>query len=187
MPHPILSLRPWLVAGGLALLGCCLIGAQAWASYEQPALSHTLAVEDPPRPAPDFALPDMDGEVHRLADYRGKVLLINFWATWCPPCRREMPSMQRLYRLLGEEGFAVLAIDEFESEDEVFGFVGQLEVEPEFPILLDATSETAQAYGVRGLPSSFVLDREGRIVYRVIGGREFDHPRIVEAIRALMH
>jgi thiol-disulfide isomerase/thioredoxin len=127
----------------------------------------------------------MDGATHSLADYRGKVVLINFWATWCPPCRRELPSMEAVHQALGGEGFAVIAVNQWESPDLVFVFLGQLDTFPTFPILFDPTSAVAEAFGVRGLPTSYILDREGRIVYRAVGGREFDHPEIVAKIREL--
>ena len=156
------------------------------AQRAQPDLTTALTPVDPPRPAPDFALKDMDEKQHALRDYRGKVVLLNFWATWCPPCRREMPSMERLYRQLGEEGFVVLAVNQWEEPDHVFAYMGQLEVFPSFPILFDPESKVSQLYEVKGLPTSFIIDREGRIVYRAIGGRAFDHPEMVHAIRALL-
>jgi len=88
--------------------------------------------------AHDFALKDLEGKTQRLSQYKGKVVLVNFWATWCPPCRREMPSMERLSQKLKAEPFMVLAPDQFESFDLVFSFTGQLDPSPTFPILLDA-------------------------------------------------
>lgn len=152
----------------------------------EPELTHALTPITPPVPAPAFELEDMDGETHTLADYRGKVVLVNFWATWCPPCRRELPSMEAVHQALDDEGFAVLAVNQWESPDLVFAFLGQLETFPTFPILFDPTSTVAEAFEVRGLPTSYILDREGRIVYRAVGGREFDHPEIVSKIRELM-
>jgi thiol-disulfide isomerase/thioredoxin len=149
-------------------------------------LSHHFARIDPPRNAPDFSLPDMDGELHTLQDYRGKVVLINFWATWCPPCRREMPALERLYSKLGGEAFAVLAINQWEDADHVFAYMGDLNVIPSFPILFDPESRVAEEFGVKGLPTSFLLDRQGRVVFRAVGGRAFDHPEVEQTIRSLM-
>jgi len=115
------------------------------------------------------------------------VVLVNFWATWCPPCRREMPSMERLYQKLKGEPFVILAPNQLETFDLVFAFTGQLEPAPTFPILLDDTGKSAPAWGVKGLPASFVVDRQGRVAYRAMGGREFDHPEIVKVIRALIN
>jgi thiol-disulfide isomerase/thioredoxin len=163
--------------------------AAAGAAHAQgvdPDLSHSLTALPEPVPAPGFTLEDMDGEPHSLADYRGQVVLINFWATWCPPCRKEMPSLEALYQELKGEGFTVLALNQWESEELVFPFLGQLDVYPTFPILFDPESEIAEAYGVKGLPASFVVDPEGRVVYRALGGREFDHPEIMSTLRGLM-
>ena len=175
------------LVAALALLTCALLlSAAASAQFELPDLSHTLTRLGEPVPAPAFRLNDLDGKPHSLSDYRGKVVLINFWATWCPPCRREMPSMERLYQRLGNDRFAVLAINQWEDPDHVFAYLGQLGTFPTFPILFDRESELAQAFGVKGLPTSFILDTEGRIVYRAIGGREFDHPEVEASIRDLM-
>ncbi|HFD78779.1 MAG TPA: TlpA family protein disulfide reductase [Gammaproteobacteria bacterium] len=139
-----------------------------------------------PTAAPDFRLKDMDGEEHALSDYRGKVVMLNFWATWCPPCRREMPSMEAVYQSFKGQDFVVLAVNEWESEDHVFAFMGQLPVDPSFPILFDTDSKVAPLFGVKGLPTTVLIDRRGRIVYRAVGGRDFDHPEVREIIRALL-
>lgn len=133
--------------------------------------------------APDFTLLDLDGETHHLADYRGKVVIVNFWATWCPPCRAEMPSMQRAWEKLRNQGVVMLGIDVGEDEETVFQFLADYPVE--FPLLLDRDSRVVDAWGVRGLPTTFVVDPEGRLVYRAVGGREWDSPDLLEAIRDL--
>ena len=139
----------------------------------------------PDRPlAPDFTLTDLDGNRHRLADYRGRVLIVNFWATWCPPCRAEMPSMQRAWEQLEGEGIVILGIDVGEDEDTVFQFTADYPVE--FPLLLDRDSAVIDRWPVRGLPTTFVVDGAGRIVYQAIGGREWDDPRLLAPVRALM-
>ena len=113
-------------------------------------------------------------------------MLVNFWATWCPPCRREMPSMERLSLRLKDLPFVILAINQQESPEDVFVFTGQLDPSPTFPILFDPNSKVANAWGVQGLPASFIVDQKGRVVYRAMGGREFDHPEIAQAIRKLL-
>ncbi len=141
----------------------------------------------PERPrAPEFSLRDADGKGHRLSQHRGKVVLINFWATWCPPCRREMPSMQRAWDRLKGEDFMMLAVNVGEDEDTVFAFSFATGVTLDFPILLDRDSAAIRAWPVRALPTSFILDREGRMVYRAVGGREWDDPQLLEKIRALI-
>lgn len=168
------------------LLGCLLQASPALAQMTLPELSHELNRVEPPKKAPDFGLDDMDGERHSLADYKGKVVILNFWATWCPPCRREIPSMEAIHNAFRDEDFAILAINEWETEDHVFAFTGQLAVDPTFPILFDKESEVAQDYGVKGLPTTVFLDKKGRIVYRAVGGRDFDHPEVKKIIRGLL-
>ena len=168
------------------LLGAALsVVGSAEAALPLPEMSHTLTTLKPAKAAKNFTLPDLDGKPHKLSDYRGKVVLVNFWATWCPPCRREMPSMERLSQRLKDQPFVILAINQQEDPEQVFVFTGQLEPTPTFPILFDRTSKVAHAWGVLGLPASFIVDQRGRVVYRAMGGREFDHPEIEEAIRGL--
>lgn len=162
------------------------LATPAAAQSTAPELGHTLTELPRPVAAPDFTLKDMDGEEHTLADYRGRVVLLNFWATWCPPCVREMPSLQRLSENLAETDFAVVAVNQFETPDHVFAWSGQLSAFPTFPILFDGDSAVAQAFGVRGLPTTYLLDPNGQVRYRAIGGREFDHPEVEKLIRGLM-
>jgi peroxiredoxin len=136
--------------------------------------------------APDFTLKDADGKRHRLSENRGKVVLVNFWATWCPPCRREMPSMQRAWTQLKGENFEMLAINVGEDEDTIFGFTFSTGTELTFPILLDRDAQVIKAWPVIALPTSFVVDPQGRIVYRAVGGREWDDPELLKKIRELM-
>jgi thiol-disulfide isomerase/thioredoxin len=128
----------------------------------------------------------MDGETHTLGDYRGQVIMLNFWATWCPPCRREMPSMEAIYQKLGDQPFTVLAVNEWEDPDQVFPFLGQLTVFPTFPILHDADGAAAEAYGIQGLPTTLLIDRQGRVAYRAVGGRDFEHPEVEAVIQGLI-
>jgi len=141
----------------------------------------------PEKPAArDFALADMDQKIHRLSEARGKVTMVSFWATWCPPCRRELPSMQRLWEQLRAQDFAMYAINIGEDEEAIFPFILSTGVELTFPILLDTKSEAIKQWPVIAIPTTFVLDRDGRIVYRAVGGREWDDPGLVEKIRALL-
>jgi cytochrome c biogenesis protein CcmG/thiol:disulfide interchange protein DsbE len=135
--------------------------------------------------APDFAVPDLAGQAVRLSALRGKVVVLNLWTTWCPPCREEMPSMERLYQKLGPKGLVLLAV----SQDDG----GQAVVEPfvkglglTFPVLVDPQHQVGSAYGVWGYPETFIIDREGRIAERVIGPRTWDAPAQVEALERLL-
>jgi peroxiredoxin len=156
------------------------------ADWQQPELSHNLTVVKKNIPASDFELQDMDDEKVKLTDYRGMVVLLNFWATWCPPCIREMPSMERLQQKVDAEGFKVIAVNQMEDADEVFAFTGQLEVDPTFEILFDKNSKVSQDYAVRGLPTTYLIDKEGKIRYRAVGGREFDHAEVIKIIKQLI-
>lgn len=174
------------IARYLVIAALLLAGQVAQAAWQQPELSHNLTPVEPPLPARDFTLMNMDEDAVRLSDYRGKVVMLNFWATWCPPCVREMPSMERLYREFHDRGFVVLALNQMEDDDQVFAFTGQLEIEPTFPILYDSKSKVANAWGVNGLPTTFVIDKQGRIRYRAIGGRLFNHEAVKAIIRKLL-
>jgi thiol-disulfide isomerase/thioredoxin len=157
------------------LLGLHLIAGPAPAA-ELPPLSHGLTALGNPMAAPALRLDDLDERVHDLADLRGRPVLVNFWATWCPPCRREMPSLERLHQQMGGRGLAVLAVDVGEDADTVFAFTGQLDPAPSFPLLLDPDAGRLKDWGVKGLPTSFLIDAQGRVVRRAVGGTEFDHP-----------
>ncbi|WP_456444758.1 TlpA family protein disulfide reductase [Thiolapillus sp.] len=139
-------------------------------------------LEDKPA-APNFNLKDVDGNSYRFSDLKGRVVIVNFWATWCPPCRAEMPSMQRAWEQLREEGVMMLAVDVGEDEDAIFEFTASYPVE--FPILLDTDSSVSESWKVRGLPTTFVVDQWGRKVYRAVGGREWDTPQLLKKIREL--
>jgi thiol-disulfide isomerase/thioredoxin len=129
------------------------------------------------------AIMDIDGKTHRLSDYRGEVVIINFWATWCPPCREEMPSMARAAALIEDDGIRMLAVNVGENEDTIFQFTANYPVS--FPLLMDLDSQVTEAWPIRGLPTTFVVDPEGRIAFRAIGGREWDEDEILAPVRAL--
>ncbi len=158
----------------------------SFADWQQPELSHNLTVIKSVIPARDFELEDMDEEKVKLSDSRGKVVLLNFWATWCPPCIREMPSMERLYQKVGSEDFKVIAVNQMEEVDDVFAFTGQLEIDPTFEILFDTNSKVSQNYSVRGLPTTYLIDKKGNIRYRAVGGREFDHAEVIKIVKQLI-
>ena len=136
-------------------------------------------------PAPDFSLKGLDGREHRLADLRGKVVMLNVWATWCPPCREEMPSMERLYRRMQGKDFVMLAV----SEDQdglaaVKPFVQQAGLT--FPILLDREGVVSLRYGVTGYPETFIIDRDGRVIQHIIGPADWDSEQAYDHFRRLL-
>jgi thiol-disulfide isomerase/thioredoxin len=174
-----------LLAAGLAAAAVAGVPAASARAADLPPLSHSLA-RQAPKPAPALKLAGVDGTRHDLAGLRGKVVLVNFWATWCPPCRREMPSMERLRHALADEPFAVLAVNVGEDADTIEAFTSRLETALTFPILLDTRSRVMQSWKVAGLPTTFLVDKRGRIVASAVGGREFDHPEMIAAIHALL-
>jgi thiol-disulfide isomerase/thioredoxin len=111
------------------------------------------------QPAPNFALQEIDGKVTRLSDLRGEVVLVNFWATWCVPCRQEMPAIEQVYSEQRNQGFTVLEINEQEAPDAIRAFANQMGALP--PVLLDRDGAVMRQYRLQGLPDSFIVDRQG--------------------------
>ncbi len=168
------------------LASLTILALPVYADWQQPELSHNLTPVNKIIPAADFELKNMDEENKSFSDYKGKVVLLNFWATWCPPCRREMPSMEHLHQQVAAEDFKVIAVNQMEDVDQVFAFTGQLDVYPTFEILFDTTSQVSSAYAVRGLPTTYLIDKKGNVRYRAVGGRVFDHPEVVKIINDLI-
>lgn len=133
--------------------------------------------------APDFTLPDLAGKKRRLAEFRGQVVLMNFWATWCAPCRAEMPAMERLYQELKGEGFTIVAVNFAETAAQVAPFAEELRLH--FPILLDQEGQVSRLYRAFSLPTTYLLDRHGTVVGRAVGPREWDGAEAKRLIRAL--
>ena len=133
--------------------------------------------------APDFELMDTEGNRHRLSDYRGRPVIINFWTTWCPPCREEIPSMNRAWQVLEQEGIAMLAINMGEDEDTIFIF--SADYPADFPMLMDRSGEVIAEWPVKGLPTTYVVAPDGTIAFRAIGSREWDDEGLLNRVRAL--
>ena len=168
----------------LVLIVSCLLclGLAACSNQSQTTPAGPPAVG---QPAPDFTLRDLGGKTVSLADFRGKVVIVNFWATWCPPCRAEMPSMEKLYRELAGEGLVMLAVNvEKEGRQTVPRF---LSGSPHtFPILVDDSEEVQKRYGVYKFPESFVVRKDGIIDDKVIGAIDWAHPQTVAYFRDLL-
>ena len=135
-------------------------------------------------PTPALTLKDLEGGSHRLSDYRGKVILVNFWATWCGPCRDEMPSIQELKNKLAGKPFVVLAVNLDEPESRIRKFLSQMKLD--FIILLDPERKAARAWGARILPASYVIGPDGRIRYSLIGEINWGHDIVVSRISELL-
>jgi peroxiredoxin len=145
----------------LAVCGC--------AREEKPALAGN--------PAPDFTLRNLAGQEVKLADLRGKVVLVNFWATWCPPCREEIPSMDRLNRAMAGKPFQMLAISIDEGGKEaVEAFFSKAGVA--LPTLLDPGQKTGKQYGITGVPETFIVDKKGVILKKVVGALDWSDPMV---------
>jgi thiol-disulfide isomerase/thioredoxin len=138
----------------------------------------------PGGPTPGLELADLQGKRHSLADYRGKVVLINFWATWCEPCREEMPSIERLRSSLEGRPFAVLAVNLAEPESRIQKFLDTVPLG--FPILLDRDTKTTRAWQAKVLPATYIVGRDGTIRYRQVGELDWSKPQVRDSILALM-
>ncbi|MBT3273531.1 MAG: redoxin domain-containing protein, partial [Spirochaetales bacterium] len=134
--------------------------------------------------APDFTLENLNGEEITLSSLKGKVVLLNFWATWCPPCRAEMPSMQEMYLLLEDENFELLAVDVQEPKKTVADFIEKNGYT--FPILLDTSGRTGAVYGARSIPTTYIIDADGFAVGFITGSREWNNEVVYETLRSLL-
>ena len=185
----VLAWKRFVVCALVALIVLLGVACDSGYSDEGKSSGNTVAFRMVPpamgSPAPEFQLIDLQGNWQALPDYHGKVVLLNFWATWCGPCRVEMPSMESLYQDLKDEDFAILAI----SSDPQGSIVTRPFVESQgltFPILHDSDYQVSGSYGVRTLPMSFLIDRNGTLTHRVFGAREWNSPQARELIRGLL-
>ena len=135
------------------------------------------------RAAPTLELMDLDGRRHDVKAHRGKVVLVNFWATWCEPCRKEMPSIQRLRERLADKRFAVLMVNVDEPEARVRRYVDEARLD--LPIVLDPGKRVTAQWGVKVLPATFLLGPDGRIRYRLIGDTDWNSDRVAAVIDQL--
>lgn len=135
--------------------------------------------------APEFRLSALDGKQVGLSDYRGKVVMVHFWATWCPPCVEELPVLDRMYRSLAGRDFEVLAVSVDEGGAEsVASFVKKNA--PSLPVLLDPGASVAHSYGTFKFPETYILDRSGIVRYKVIGEADWSNPEVVKAVRNMI-
>lgn len=167
-----------VLAVAMALLPFALsiqpVGAQAPAGF---------AVHESPRPLPDIQFENSQGEAMSLADFHGKIVLLNLWATWCAPCRREMPTLERLQATLGGPDFQVVALSiDRQGLPAVKEFYAELGLET-LPIYVDETGAAQRALSVLGLPTTLLLDREGNEIGRLLGPTEWDSPEMVAFLR----
>lgn len=134
---------------------------------------------------PNFTLQDLQGRTVELGSFRGKVIFINFWATWCVPCRAEMPAMERLYQDFKDKDFVMLAISEdLEGRSVVVPFVEEFKFT--FPILLDPDLIINDRYGVKGIPTTFLIDKTGTITHKMLGARDWTQKESRDTVRKLV-
>ncbi len=164
----------------MCVLICCFHSVSAVAATPS---TQTLSAVAKPVAAPAFELTDIDGQPRKLSDYLGKVVVLNFWATWCPPCREEMPSMQRGWEKVRDENIVFVGVNVGEDEDTVFLFFADYPVD--FPLLLDQDAKVIEEYPVTGLPTTYIIDPQGRITHRAVGGRAWDDDALLNSLRKL--
>ncbi len=171
------------------LMALLLVAGLAWIALSRvPGEEITTRHDRPPQPqrgfpAPDLSLETLEGETIALSDLRGQVVIINFWATWCPPCRAEMPALQKVYEQYRDQGLTILAVNQQESNQRVADFTGQFGLT--FPILMDRDGRVFARYRVTALPTTFFVDREGIIREVTIGG-PMSEPFIESQVTALL-
>lgn len=136
-----------------------------------------------PKLAPDFSLRNLAGQEVSLSDYRGNFVFLNFWATRCPPCRQEMPEMQKIWTLFKDRHFVILAVDLRESPQKVASFIRDNHYT--FPVLLDGSGKVGQVYKTQYIPTSFFIDFEGRIVGAVVGPRNWTNAEMLNFLNSL--
>lgn len=140
------------------------------------------------RPAPSFELPDLSGTRHRLSDFRGEVVFVNFWASFCRPCRREMPSMEGLARSFADRDFRMLAITQDAERKAARGFVREFvpEGRSAMTFLWDPSAKVTHQFGTEKLPETYLVDRKGRIVARFVGEYDWSRPEAERLVEALL-
>jgi thiol-disulfide isomerase/thioredoxin len=172
--------RGLLAAGTVAALLGTRKPGRAWAAE----LAKLVPVS-PPRPAPETPFTTADGASRRIADYAGKVLVVNLWATWCAPCVAELPSLAALARRLAPEGVLVLPVSSDRGGAKTVEAFYAAHAISGLPVLIDKDTALTHAFGVRGLPTTYVIDGAGRIVGQEEGGMDWNTAAAVDALRAL--
>ncbi|MCU7817855.1 MAG: TlpA family protein disulfide reductase, partial [gamma proteobacterium symbiont of Lucinoma myriamae] len=146
-----------------------------------PGMKHV----EKPWKAPEIDLIDINGHRHTIDDYQGKILIVNFWGTWCKPCRKEMPSLQRAYNQLIDDDILIIAIAMGDSLSEVNEFRNNNPVD--FALLADKDSEVSTNWSVSALPTTYIVNPKGEVIIRIIGEYEWDSLQFLEEIKSLMN
>ena len=175
-----------LIAALVVLVSCTARGQEGSARNDvrQAFSTAGLPLLSSPISARDFSLTALTGENVRLEELRGRVVILYFWASWCGPCRAGMPSLDALYNKYREQGLKVLAVNQREEQTAVLNFINDNGYT--FSVLMDRDGAVGAAYGVRALPTIFIVDQEGRIIVRRVGGFDWTNPRIHAALEKLL-
>ncbi len=173
----------------LLLLALLLWSGQAWSqSTGSQEINYKLVPNLEPvnngAPTPDFTLPNTEGKKLSLKDFRGKLVFLNFWASWCIPCREEMPAMERLYKEFKNKGFIILAVNMKDRRKDALAFVKELQLT--YPVVFDPDGQAGVLYGAWGLPATYLIGRKGVGLARVWGAAEWYSPGARKLIRVLL-
>jgi len=186
---PLVWVHRWALLAFTVLIALVIAGGPV-AFAEDPSNADLLpifgaAAPKDLHPAPDFNLADLQGKPVALSDFSGKVVLLNFWATWCKPCVKEMPSIEALWRLLGDKGLTVVGINSDRGRRRaVERFVASHGLT--FPVVIDPRGKVRGRFRVAALPVTFLVDQQGNMLAQVIGERVWDAPEVVSALQALL-
>lgn len=168
----------------LVLAGAGTAAEDGAVSVERPRLGEFIP-NSPPIPAPTISVVDLAGNTVSLSEFAGRFVLINFWATWCEPCLREMPSLERMQSRLGDQITVVAISEDRGGSKTVEPFINKLGLKS-FKTYLDPKSDAGRAFKVAGLPTSFLIDREGRVLGRIEGAAEWDSPKLLGVLKSFL-
>lgn len=172
----------WAVSlSAILLTGPMPTRAQSQINYK--VIPNLEAMKDK-KPTPDFTLPNPDGKKVSLKDFRGKVVFLNFWATWCVPCREEMPAMEKLYQEFKDRNFVVLAVNVKDRKQEAVNFVKELKLS--YPMVIDPDAQVGLLYGAWGLPTTYLIGPKGEGLARAWGPAEWYSPAARNLIKDLL-
>jgi peroxiredoxin len=147
------------------------------------ALQPGIKIYEEPTIAPEFSLTDIENKTHTTSNYKNSVLIVNFWATWCIPCRKEIPLLKEAWKKLKDKDIHLIGIATKDSKDAVQQF--KIENNIEFPLPLDEDGSVAETWSVIAVPTAYVIDPDGHITMRIVGGSEWNNPKLIESIIAL--
>src|SRR5438105_3157008 len=165
--------RPLFLMAGLGMLAASACAGSEWKAFSTPG----------GQPPPALQLADLAGNAVDLSALKGEVVLVNFWATWCEPCRDEMPSLNRLARRMADRNLVVLTVDVGEAPERIRRFLTQAGIE--LPVLLDRDSSTSRAWQARGYPTSYVVGPDGRIRYYYVGALDWTSERVTRVLERM--